>query len=74
MLSSELALRSSILSSAVSLVTLAVKVSSFPLVVVPLLKIASGCLLCLCPCSGVLCLQSLMIVVRYLHIPASIGR
>ena len=71
--SSELALRFSIFSSVVSPVALAVKVSSFPLVVVLLLKIASGCLRYLCPCPGVLSLHCLMKVVRYLHIPAFIG-
>ena len=74
MRSSELDLRFSIFSSAASLVAPAMKVSSFPLVVVPLLKIASGCLRYLCPCPGVLSLHCLTIVVRYLHIPASIGR
>ena len=87
MRSSELALRFSIFSSAVSLVALllhsllsvplvvlAVKVSSFSFVAVLLLKIASGCLWYLCPCPSVLSLHYLMIVVRYLHIPASIGR
>ena len=84
---SELALRFSIFSSVVPLVALllfllsyvplvalAVEVSSFSLVVVLLLKIAFGCLICLCPCPGVLSVQCLMIVVRYLHIPTSIGR
>ena len=74
MRSSELALRFSVFSSATSLVALAVMVSSFPLVVVPLLKIASGCLRYLCPCPGVLSLHCFMIVVQYLRIPTSIGR
>ena len=86
MRSSELALRFSVFSSAISLVALllqsspsvplvalAVGVLSFSFAAVLLLKIASGCLWYLCPCPSVMSLHCLMIVVRYLHIPASIG-